>query len=629
MKTSLVRFYVLFFVLFIGFGAIGFRLIQMQWRPDARLVQLAESKQRWSERKESESLLTSRGGILDVRQRQLALSLISQSFFANPRLIENPRSVAFKLSPHLDLSTERIEELLTQDRFFVWLQREVDEEHARRIHALDLPGVQSSKESKRIYPHGDLGRSILGIAGRDGVGLEGVEKSYDSWLQASDQASDLGLRDALGRLLLFRDFDRQWFEGHDLVLNLDLQLQKIVEEELSETLKRTNAISAQAVMMEPRTGAILAMASVDGPRAEPSFFRNRVISDIYEPGSTFKVITALGAMEHLHMGRTSQIYAEEGVLRIGAQTVREYNRRQYAWLTLEEMLAVSSNVAAAKLGMQIGSKTFADFIRKFKIGERTGVDLPGEAGGIFRPAASWRPIDLANISFGQGIAVTPLQILRVFAAVANGGYLVTPRIVNRIQTVDEDPRVVWEPELDRTEILTPETARLMTEMLTHVTRSGGTGARASIDGFDIAGKTGTSQKVVDKEVNGKKIRTYSSTESIASFVGYVPAQDPAFVLLVLYDSPEGAASGGFTAAPSFQRIARRSLGALGISSPQRTVSGPIEQVDGSQFIGRRFQDVLHEIRTWEPHQQSRVELFGFGKAIREENEGEHLRIYFE
>ncbi|TVQ79538.1 MAG: penicillin-binding protein 2 [Bradymonadales bacterium] len=625
-----VRFFVLLFVFVSGFVAVGWRLVQLQLNPHERLLQLSENKSRWTERREAESLLKSRGGIQDRAGRTLALSLISQSFFANPRLIENPRSVAYKLSPHLGLSPERIEELLSQDRFFVWLRREVDEETARQIFALDIPGIHSSKESKRVYPQGELARNLIGFAGRDGVGLEGVERSYDRWLQASDQASDLGLRDALGRLLLFRDFERQWFEGQDVVLTIDLGLQKIMEQELRQVLQQTQAISAQAVMMEPQSGAILAMASIDGERPDSPVFRNRVVSDVYEPGSTFKVLSILGALEKLHMTRTSQIFAEEGLLRIGSQSVREFNRRKYGWLSLEELLAVSSNIGAAKIGMQLGNQVFGELIERLQFGRPTGIDLPGEARGIVRPANSWRPIDLANISFGQGIAATPLQILRLFASFANGGYLVRPHVVKRIQSSDAGGPVVFEQEIEREEVMKPEMARLLSEMLISVTQEGGTGKQAAIPGFEVAGKTGTSQKVVETVVEGQTRRSYSNTELIASFVGFVPARDPAFVLFVAYDSPQGAASGGFTAAPSFRRIATQALGLLGISSvSSESLRAGRAEIEVEGFVGRNFQEVLTEIRSWPPEQRAQVELYGIGQAVREERFEDQIRVYFE
>lgn len=633
MRVSRVRSVILFFVLASGFLLVLGRSIQFQLYPSEKLERLSENKQKWNQKKSTEKFLRSRGAIIDRNNRELALSVISKSFFANPRLIEKPQSVALKLSRHLGVPAKELQKQLSQDRFFVWLKREVDEASARKIENLEILGIHASKESKRIYPHGNLARSVLGFAGRDGTGLEGVEKSYDRWLLASDQAENLGVRDALGRLLLFRDYDRQWFETYDVQLTLDLRLQKLVEDEIRRTLKETQSLSGQAIMMNPNTGEILAMASIDGERAEKSSpFRNRTLSDVYEPGSTFKIFTAAASLEKLHLSASSQVFAENGLLKVGPNTVREYNSRKFGWLTLEEILMVSSNVGAAKLGLKIGSEQFAQSIRRFGFGQKTGIDLPGEASGIFRPARDWKPIDLANISFGQGIAVTPLQLIRAVSVIANGGYLVKPHVVSKIIRDAEARELVWQAQVEKKEVFSAQHARALTEMLVAVTQEGGTGQKAAIPGYRVAGKTGTSQKLVERETaSGKLRKTYSADASIVSFVGYVPAEDPAFVLLVLYDEPKASlVSGGYTAAPSFYRIASKALGLMGRKPKTKDQAlGKWKPSENSVYVGRSFQEILEEIQAWEEAQRQKVELIGYGKAVREERSEDQLRIYFE
>lgn len=630
MNPSRLRVLVLFWVLFVAFGLVLARAVQFQWKPDARLKQFVENKKQWNKKRVAENLIKSRGSILDRQGNELALSVISKSFFANPRLIDHPRSVALKLSRHLGVSASKLEEQLKQERYFVWLKREVDPTTAKRVENLDIPGIHSSKESKRIYPHGELGKSILGIAGRDGQGLEGIEKSYDRWLQASDEASELGFRDALGRLLMFQDYKKEWFDAHDIVLSIDLRLQKIVEDELKESLKKHKALNAQAILMDPKDGAILAMASVD---REKGPFRNRSVSDLYEPGSTFKVVTTLAALEKLHMTPQSQIYAENGLLKVGPNSVREFNNKKYEWLTLSEMLQVSSNIASAKLGLKLGEGALYETIVRLGFGSPTGVDLPGEAKGIVRPYRHWKPIDLANISFGQGIAVSPLQMARSFAVVANGGFLVRPYVVKRVQKSDETKALVWEQRPERQEVVKSETARQLMTMLSRVTEDGATGTRAAIPGFKVAGKTGTSQKLVERETSSGRIqKTYSSDDLIVSFIGMVPAEDPAFVLLVVYDDPEGDVSGGSTAAPSFQRIASKALGILGVRPPRPArVPVPVSELNNQEklFVGKSFQEVLTEINAWDEEKRAKVELFGFGRAVREELKSDSIRVFFE
>lgn len=621
-----------FFALFAGLILVLLRAIQIQSYPDSRLVQFVENKNKWNRKKSETEHLKSRGNIVDRRGQVLALSLISKSFFANPRLIDQPKTVAHKLARRLNMKTQEVENLLSQDRFFVWIKREVDYETAREVEALEIPGLHASKESRRISPHGELGRTVVGLAGRDGVGLEGVEKVYDSWLKIEDESENWGLRDALGRGLRFQDYDQQWFEAHDVVLTLDLRLQKIMEDALRSVVKKENALHAQAVMMDPFSGEILAMASVDGERQpQKTFFRNRTLSDVFEPGSTFKLVVAMAGLEKLHLSPSSQIYGEKGVLQIGPNRVREYNARKFDWLTLTEMLAKSSNVAAAKLGLKMGADHLYDTIERFGFGAQTGIDLPGEAEGLLRSPSSWRPIDLANISFGQGIAVTGLQMARAFAAVANGGFLVKPYVVEKVVEQSQNDRVIWQSTKQRHEVFQAEHARALREMLLSVTEEEGTGQAAAIAGFRVAGKTGTSQKLVERENSqGRKYKAYSSETSIVSFGGFVPAEDPAFVLFVMVDEPEGRASGGSVAAPLWAEIAKKSLGVLGRGqSVARSATSLSSPSSDSLFVGKSFQKVLSEVRAWEQAERRKVELIGFGQAVREEISDEKIKVFFE
>lgn len=629
MKSYRYRAFLVFCFLFIAFLSVVGRAIQLQWRPSPKLVEFSESKSKWMSQRTQGDMLKSRGSILDANEKELALSLISKSFFANPRLIQKPKTVAYKLARYLKMPQEKLFDLLNEDRYFVWLKREVDEPTSRKIEDLDIHGIHFQKESKRVYPQGELAKTVLGFAGRDGRGLEGVEKTYDKWLVTADESGSSGIRDALGRTLLFQDFDKQWFEANDVVLSIDLRLQRIVEDELSSVLKKENAKSAQAIMINPKNGEIMAMASID--HDPESIFRNRTVSDAYEPGSTFKVITAMAAITKLHFTPDSQIFAENGVLRIGPNRVTEYGGKKYGWLSLQEMLVKSSNVAASKLALKLGSENLYSMIKTFDFGSPTGIDLPGEARGILRSASDWQPIDLANISFGQGISATPLQMARAYSAIANGGYLVEPHVVKRVQTSDDEKKILWTANPQKKEILDPNSVRELRRMLVHVTEPGGTGVAASVEPFEVAGKTGTAQKLVEEEMpNGKKKKFYSSTKSIVSFIGFVPAEDPAFVLYIMYDEAKYPASGGATAAPSFGRIAKRALGVLGVRPVSRVSSAKqAHSPKDSLFVGKSFSEVLAEIKSWDEEKQKEVHLIGYGKAIREEMDDSGVRIYFE
>jgi cell division protein FtsI (penicillin-binding protein 3) len=634
----------LFILLSLGFLLVVGRAVQFQVSPDQRLKKIATGKEKLNQQTQTEDLITSRGAIVDRNGTDLALSVIEKSFFANPKVIKSPHVVASELAPLLGISFSKLKSVLSQDKYFVWLKREVDETTAKKIEALNLDGVYARKESKRIYPNGEVGRSVIGISGLDGIGLEGIEKSYDKYLRSADKVGARGIRDALGRLLLFDDFEREWFESHHVISTIDIRLQRIVEDELAETVREKDALSGQAVMMNPKTGEILAMASIDGRRMEGQPFRNRAVSDVYEPGSTFKIILAAASLEHLQMTANSQIFGENGVLHVGNHFIREYHNKKFGWITLQELLEVSSNVASAKLGLKLGAENFSSTIQKFGFGDDTEIDVPGEASGLLRSASSWKPIELANIAFGQGLAVTPIQLVRAISAVANGGLLVRPYVVSKVLLPHPQsgaPDVVWSASQKKNEILSADQAKRLTDMLIHVTEQGSTGFQASIDGYQIAGKTGTSQKLIEKEnAKGKKYKTYSADHSVVSFVGYVPAYDPAFVLMVVYDDPSGKASGGLTAAPSFRKIASRSLVILGVPPERNDVAhvahdpksaGEVKSaaLDGSRYVGKSFQEVLKEIKNLPGEQRAKFDLIGIGTAVREEtSDDQRVKIYF-
>ncbi len=636
LRPTRFRSMLLFWFLAAGFLLVMARAIQFQVRPDPRLTRFASSKEKLSQQTQKEDLLISRGSILDRENRELALSIVTKSFFANPKVVRDPKSVARRLAPLLQMPASKLQSLLSEDRYFVWLKREVDEETARRIEEMQIEGVDSRKESKRVYPQGELARAVVGISGRDGTGLEGLEKFYDEFLKGRDQGNAVAFRDALGRLLLFKDLDKEWFDHAHLILTLDLRLQRVMEEELAATVKEKNALSGQAVMMNPKTGEILAMASIEGARGDRNEVRNRVVADLYEPGSTFKVILAAAAMEQIGMSPSSQIFGENGAFRVGNRTIKEFHGKKYQWLSLQELLEVSSNVASAKIGLKIGATKFYETIARLGFGKTTGIDLPGEEGGLVRRASDWKPIELANISFGQGIGVTPLQLARAVAALSTGGLLPKPYVVSRIVSSRDQGKVLWEATPERDEVYPADKARKMTEMLTHVTEAGSTGAAAAIEGYEVAGKTGTAQKLVEtKNSRGKIIKTYANDRSVVSFVGYVPARDPAFVLAVIYDDPKGRVSGGATAAPSFKKIASKALAILGVPparSSEKPANSPRESNQAAlsgKFVGRSFREVLKELQKLPPEGRAKVDLVGYGTAVREEAAGEKLIVYFE
>lgn len=556
MGPSRFRRYVVLLLMLCGFGIILFRLVNLQVLQAAELTARADRQHQ-----KSVTLEGARGSVTDRHGKVLAMNMEVPSVFGVPTSLDNPSSVARSLSPILRVRRGEIERKLRQDKHFVWLARKVEPEQGRKLEQLSIDGIGTVMEGRRFYPKGPLLAHLLGFVGMDGQGLEGLERRYDSNLRGEKRVTILQ-RDALGRTVFPKGLSQQApTPGGTLTLTIDEVIQFIAEKELEEAVDQARAIGGTIIVMEPQTGAILAMAV--SPRFNPNNvsnltpdrWRNRALTDTYEPGSTMKVIVAAGALEEKVMRPGSMIFGENGRMTVANTTIHDHEK--LGWMTFSQMLHKSSNIGAAKTGMLLGEQRLYRYLQLFGFGQKTDIDLPGEVSGLLKSPKEWGRRSLASISMGQEIGVTPLQMVSAVAAVANNGVLMKPYVVAEIR--DHRGQVVKEtlPQVKR-RLISPGTATTLTTILEGVVTNG-TGTKAAIPGFRVAGKTGTAQKV-DPQTG-----TYSKKQLIGSFVGFVPADAPRLAMIVVIDEPQGEGWGGVVSAPVFQRVGEQVLTYLGVS----------------------------------------------------------------
>lgn len=566
MSLSRRRVLVLFAILASWGVVVVGRLVQVQLVRHGEYVSKAQRQQ-----ERTIALSPLRGSILDARGRVLAESVSAESISADPQAIANVEHTARALAsiPALQMSADEIEEKLAAGGGFVWIARQVSLEATSAVRKLRLPGIYYIDEHRRSYPRGSLAANVIGYVGLDGEGLAGVEHSFDSHVRGRAGRVTL-LRDARkGMYLVGGEGANRAIDGSDVVLTIDSVVQFIAERALTDAVTRYHAAGGSVVVMNPADGSILAMASVptfdpnrfhDSP---PAAWRNRNVQDLYEPGSTFKVITASAGLEEGVVTPSQMLDCGNGVITVGNVDIHEHGHTQYGLITFEDVMVHSSNVGAIRVGLSLGQERFYRYIRRFGFGERTGISLPGEASGILRRTTRWSAVSNASISMGQEISVTPLQIVSAFATVANGGVRVTPRIVDRL--VDSRGNTVSRlPTAPPVRVISERTAAVLNEILKAVVARG-TGAPAALADHVVAGKTGTAQKA------GRG--GYSPDKVVASFGGYVPADRPRLAILVVIDEPKGAQFGGTVAAPAFREIAESTLRYLGVapSIPSRTI----------------------------------------------------------
>ena len=541
--------------LVVAFILIIVRLVNLQVLQAAELTLKADRQHQ-----KNVTLEGARGTIYDRNSKVLAMNMEVPSVFGVPVSL-NPTVTARSLSSVLHVKAAEIEKKLKQEKHFVWLARKLEPEQGRRLERLSLDGVGVVMEGRRFYPKGPLLSHVLGFAGMDDRGLEGVELRYEQYLRGEKRAVVLQ-RDALGRAVFPKGLNEEGAAaGHSLTLTVDEVIQYIAEKELDEAVSRSNAKSGTVIVMNPKTGEVLAMAV--SPRFDPNAvaalvpdrWRNRALTDTYEPGSTMKTMIAAAALEEKVMTPGSMIYGENGQLSIANTVIHDHEK--LGWMTFAQMIQKSSNIGAAKVGIALGEWRVFDYLKEFGFGEKTGVDLPGETSGLLRGPRQWGKRSLASISMGQEIGVTPLQMVTAMSAIANGGVLMKPYVVSEVRNAKGQLMAQTMPQAKR-RIVSLDTARTLTTLLEGVVTIG-TGGKAGIPGYRVAGKTGTAQKV------DPRTGAYSSTLLVGSFLGYVPAENPRLAMIVVIDEPKGEGWGGVVAAPVFRRIGEQVLNYLGVA----------------------------------------------------------------
>ncbi|PYS93292.1 MAG: penicillin-binding protein [Acidobacteria bacterium] len=511
-----------------------------------------------------------RGLILDRAGRELARSLEVDSFFVVPSELTDVHDAATRLALVLDLKAPELEARLrsAQDakRKFLWLARQLDADKAERVRALQLAGVHTQKETKRYYPNGSLAAHVLGFVGTDDAGLAGIERMRDAALKGDGGAVRL---DGDGLRRAYDSHEQAAQAGRSIVLTIDQNVQYQAEQALGAAMEQTHAKSATAIVLDPHTGEILALANAptfdpndarrvgaqagDSEHAAQDVKRNPALENIYEPGSTFKIVAFSAALEEKLARPEELIDCQMGSITVFGRVV--HDSHPHGTLTVSDALAMSSNVAAIKLGIRVGSARLYDYIRRFGFGAKTGVELPGETKGLLRDVKRWQPTSIGSIPMGQEIGVTAVQMAAAFGAIANDGVRMQPHLIREVREADSTTVEQAQPEAHR--VISAETAAKLKPMLESVTVKG-TAKRAQLDGYTTAGKTGTAQKI------DPRTHTYSHTKFVASFVGFAPVENPAVVIAVVIDEPAGAYYGGEVAAPVFQQIATNVLPYLNV-----------------------------------------------------------------
>jgi cell division protein FtsI (penicillin-binding protein 3) len=547
------RIIILNTAIIFGFFAVFFRLTDLMILNHTVYREKAKSQQT-----KAEDIQIRRGTIYDRQGREFAVDLEKESFYCNPKVTQLDSETMMYLSNILGMQPKAIRTKFRSDKKFAWINRKLSSDVVQKIRNLEMKGCGFLPEVKRFYPKGNLASHIIGAVGLDNQPLEGIELGYDRYLKTSGGKVFFS-RDASGRML--SSGVEMEAKGNNILLTIDEGLQYIVEREIENAMVKWKPVAASVVMMDPFTGEILALAN--RPTYDPNeirkskrnSIRNRMITDIYEPGSTFKMIIGSAALEEDIFDPTSIFDCSKGSIVVGGKTIHDVHKE--GLLTFSEVIQKSSNVGSIMIGMAVGKEKIYEYAKRLGFGESTGIDLPGEVSGWIRKPGQWSGTSIGAVSIGQEIAATPLQIARAYAAVANGGYLVQPHVVSEIRAPDGERLYSFEQD-NQVRVISSETARLLKEILKKVVEEGGTATNAAIDGNQVAGKTGTAQ-LIDKET-----KKYSKDRFVSSFVGFVPADNPRIALIVVVHEPKGKAFGGVVAAPVFRNIVDKSLSYMNV-----------------------------------------------------------------
>lgn len=555
-----VRIALLGFVVLLGAALVVHRAFVLQVERAPALKEMAQAQYLKDIR-----LAPKRGTIYDRNGEELAVSVDVDSVYANPKEIAkaqgDPHTIASRLASILPIDPDLIADRLASNRYFVWVERRITPQQSAAVRKLDLPGIHMTREARRYYPNRQLAAHLLGFANIDGKGIEGLELSLDDELRGSVRAVP-AIRDRRGAIVFSQQLlDDRATQGDDVVLTIDKTIQHVAERELSLAAQTFEAKGGSVVVLDPRTGEVLALANYptfnpNEPGESPaSYRRDRAITDRFEPGSTVKPFTVAAALTAGTIRPNQPIDCGDGSLQIGEYTIHDV--KPFQVLTPAKILAYSSNIGAAHIGESLGRRGLYRAMRRFGFGEPVGLDLPGETDGILRHYKKWYEMDTATISFGQGMSVTAIQLAAAMGALANGGKLMQPYVVKRVVDARGDVVKQTVPTVRR-QVVPSSVAHLVGDMLTAVTGPDGTGPEAAVDGYLVAGKTGTAQKA-DYIAGG-----YARDKWVASFVGFVPEDHPRLVIAVIVDEPMIAHYGGTVAAPVFRRVAQAALRHLGV-----------------------------------------------------------------
>ncbi|MBF0099289.1 MAG: penicillin-binding protein 2 [Desulfobacterales bacterium] len=504
-----------------------------------------------------------RGSILDTNQNDLAVSVQLVSIAGYPAMIDDPGMAANQLSGVLGLKKQDLLKTLKSTKSFVWIKRQINPQEEKAVESLKLKGIGLLTEYSRFYPNTTLSAQVLGFCGLDGKGLEGLEFFYNSQLQETANRFTV-IRDALGRKLNDDKKLQINYSGNHLILTIDKAIQFITESALAEAVKTFKAKAGAAVVMDIKTGELLAMANY--PFFNPNTFseydrdrwRNRIVTDTFEPGSVMKVFVSAIALDKGYVKLTDTFFCENGNYRVYRNTI--HDTHSYGKLTVPEIIKYSSNIGAVKIFEKMGAKALYEGYRRFGFAEKSGIDTSGETPGYLANYSKWKPIDGSTIAFGQGIAVTPLQLVSAVSAIANNGELMRPFLVKEIVNHKGETVQRVTPEKVRT-VISKETAEKVKYMMRLVVEEGGTGVNAALDTIEVCGKTGTAQKV---ESGG-----YAKGKYISSFLGYAPYNDPKLAVLVVIYEPIGKYYAGTVAAPAFKKIVYDTMTYLEHQSPRK------------------------------------------------------------
>ena len=534
------RVYVLIAIMGIWGMAIGARLYFLQVVQSAEYRELAERQQQ-----RTLDITPRRGNIYDRNGNELAISIKVDSVFAVPNEIKNAAQTAKTLAKLTGISSGELKKRLGTSKSFVWIQRKINASTADAIRGAKLPGIYFQKEDRRFYPKRELASHVLGYVNIDEEGMGGLEYRYNDRVRG-ETGKVIVMTDARGHS--YNRLEQAPTPGANLYTTIDENIQFIIERELQAAVARTRAKSISIVAMDPRSGEILGMGNYptfnpnEYARYAPTNWINRALSQVYEPGSTFKIATAAAVLEENLARPDELINCEMGSIVIAGHRFNDTHK--LGLVTFTEVIQQSSNVGAIKLGLRVGEERFASYIDRLGFGRHTNIDLPGEERGLTKPVSRWSKLSLGSMSMGQEIGVTPLQVLSMVSAVANGGILYQPYVVKEVQ--DAQRGVISETESRGERVLSESTARELQDML-EVVVTDGTARDSRLNGYRAAGKTGTAQKIIDGR--------YSGTKYVASFAGYAPASDPQLALIVVIDEPSGAYYGAQVAAPIFKNIA--------------------------------------------------------------------------